>query len=77
MVYMLGTGRFDSAAVTGRMNSRQVVLEWSMPFGTEISHMTLYGQLSPDGQTVTVRAVTVNGGQPSASPPLRRQSQPN
>jgi hypothetical protein len=75
-VYMFGNGIIDTSAVTGRVNGREVQLQWRSQLGTEISQITLSGQLSQDGQTVTVTQ-SVNGGQPIAVAPLRRSGQPN
>lgn len=61
-VYMLGSG-VDSVAVTGLVNSRQVLLQWRPPLGTEIDQATLQGQLLREGQSIT-GAYSVNGGPP-------------
>jgi hypothetical protein len=74
-VYMVGSGP-DSVAVTGHVNGRIVLLQWTTQFGTEISHETLNGLFSQDGQTVAVRE-SVNGSQPTAGPPLQRTGQPH
>jgi hypothetical protein len=75
-VYMVGNGVPDSIAVTGHVNGRIVLLRWNNQYGTEISHVTLNGLIAQDGQTVAVRE-SVNGGQPTAPPPLQRTGQPH
>jgi hypothetical protein len=74
-VYMFGSG-IDSSAVTGHVNGRLLQLQWRDQFGTEIRQITLYGQLSEDGQSVTLTE-SIDGAQPAAAGSLRRSEQPN